>query len=112
MTRFRSAVVAFCVGACLAAGEAGGYRLVRDFFHPPPGLKLGAVSGVATDAADNLYVLHRGDPKRPLLVFDREGAFVRSFGDGLFTSTHGLRIDRVGNVCTTDNADHTVRVFS
>src|SRR6476659_495311 len=71
MTRFRSAVVALCVGACLAAGEAGGYRLVRDFFHPPPDLKLGAVSGVATDAADNLYVLHRGDPARPLLVFDK-----------------------------------------
>jgi DNA-binding beta-propeller fold protein YncE len=99
---------------CLAAAAADldGYHLARDFFHPPADLKLGAVSGVATDAADNLYVLHRGDPARPMLVFDKAGAFVRSFGDGLFTSTHGLRIDRAGNVWTTDNADHTVRVFS
>jgi DNA-binding beta-propeller fold protein YncE len=112
MTQLRRAWVLPCLFATLAATGAGGYRLVRDFFHPPAGLKLGAVSGVATDATGNLYVLHRGDPQRPLLVFDPSGAFVRSFGAGLFTSTHGLRIDPDGNVWTTDNANHTVIQFN
>jgi DNA-binding beta-propeller fold protein YncE len=112
MTPSRRAFVLPLLFASLAATDPGGYRLVRDFFHPPPGLKLGAVSGVATDAAGDLYVLHRGDPERPLLVFDKSGAFVRSFGAGLFTSTHGLRIDPDGNTWTTDNANHTVLKFS
>jgi DNA-binding beta-propeller fold protein YncE len=112
MTPSRRAFVLPLLFASLAATDPGGYRLVRDFFHPPPGLKLGAVSGVATDAAGDLYVLHRGDPERPLLVFDKSGAFVRSFGAGLFTSTHGLRIDPGGNVWTTDTANHSVLTFS
>src|SRR5215213_6502727 len=124
ITRISSAlVVALCAGvitAPVAAGEpAGGssgganpYRLVRNFINLPPGVKLGAVSGVATDARDNLYVFHRGDPARPILVFDSEGKFLRSFGERLFTSTHALRIDPDGNIWTTDNANHTVVKFS
>jgi DNA-binding beta-propeller fold protein YncE len=107
-------VMAFCVTALSGsarAEEASQYRLVRGFPHLPPGLKLGAVSGVAADAKDNVLVFHRGDARRPVLVFDRDGKFLRSFGEGLFTSTHGLRVDPDGNVWATDNANHTVVKF-
>jgi DNA-binding beta-propeller fold protein YncE len=66
------------------------------------------VSGVAIDAKDNVLVFHRGDPQRPILVLDHEGRLLRTFGEGLFASTHGLRVDPAGNVWTTDNANHTV----
>src|SRR3954447_7390056 len=84
--------------SCLAAPAQDGaaappYRVVRGFPQIPEGVKVGAVSGVATDADENLYVFHRGDPAKPILVFDKSGHFLRSFGDGLFISTHGLRID-------------------
>ncbi len=85
------------------------YRVDRGFFKPPQGLKLGAVSGVATDAKGNVLLFHRGP--RPILVFDAAGSFVRSFGDGLFDSAHGLRVDGEGHVWTTDSANHTVVKF-
>jgi len=101
----------FCVHSA-AGQDALPYRVVRHFPTLPPGLKLGAASGVATDADNNLYVFHRGDPARPVLVFDKSGAFLRSFGEGLFISTHGLRIDPQGNVWCTDSENHTVVKFS
>ena len=104
-------VLALGALALAAADERPAYRLVRGFPQLPEGLKLGAVSGVATDADDNLLLFHRGDPQRPVLVFDKNGRFLRSFGEGLFKSTHGLRVDPDGNVWATDNANHTVVKF-
>jgi hypothetical protein len=47
--------------------------------------------GVAIDSQDNVFVLTRGE--HPIVVFDREGNFLRTFGEGLFTNrTHGLYI--------------------
>ena len=108
----------FLAVACLALASAGyaadgpPYQLARGFPQLPSGQKLGAVSGVATDARGNVLVFHRGDAQRPVLVFDKSGALLRSFGAGLFTSTHGLLVDPDGNVWTTDNANHTVVKFS
>ena len=95
-----------------ARADESPYKLVPDFPQLPPGLKLGAASGVATDRAGNVLVFHRGDAQKPVLVFDRSGAFLRSFGGGLFSSTHGLRVDPDGNVWATDSANHTVVKFS
>ncbi|MDA1275741.1 MAG: hypothetical protein O2960_17110 [Verrucomicrobia bacterium] len=39
---------------------------------------------------------------------DKNGQYVRSFGDGLFTSAHGLRVDGDDNIWVTDNGNHTV----
>ncbi|MCE9532391.1 MAG: peptidyl-alpha-hydroxyglycine alpha-amidating lyase family protein [Planctomycetes bacterium] len=75
----------------------------------PAEIKLGPVSAVATDSNDNVYVFHRG--KNPILVFDRDGKFLRSWGDGLFTTPHGIRIDSANNVWTTDMASHQVLKF-
>ena len=108
---FVAALTLASLPAVAQDGAAPPYRLVRGFPSPPAGVKLGACSGVATDAGDNFYVFHRGDAARPILVFDRSGAFLRSFGDELFISTHGLRIDPDGNVWTTDSENHTVVKF-
>jgi DNA-binding beta-propeller fold protein YncE len=75
----------------------------------PAGLELGQVSAVATDAADRVYVFHRG--QRPILVFDRDGAFLRSWGDDQVKTAHGLRVDADGNVWVTDIGHHLVMKF-
>src|SRR4051794_33190251 len=85
------------------------YRPVAGWPQLPEGLKLGQVSGVATDSADRVYVFHRG--KRPILVFDRQGKFLRSWGDDQIKSAHGLRIDREDNVWVTDIGNHQVLKF-
>src|SRR5690606_18727507 len=79
----------------------------------PAGWKLGRVSGVASDAAGEVYVLHRGAEADPVLVFDREGAhMLRSWGRGMFTKPHGIRTDPEGNIWITDVGDHRVLKFS
>ncbi|MBV8846340.1 MAG: hypothetical protein JO307_26335, partial [Bryobacterales bacterium] len=40
------------------------------------------------------------------------GKFIRSFGEGLFTRSHGLRIDKEGNIWATDVGAHTVMKIS
>ena len=85
------------------------YRPVAGWPQLPVGVELGPVSAVATDAKDRVYVAHRG-PK-PVLVFDREGTFVRSWGDDHLKTPHGLRIDHDGNVWVTDIGNHCVLKF-
>ena len=74
---------------------------------------FGRVSAVATDSNDDVFVFHRGDVADPIIVFDSEGRYLRSFGRDIdFANEHGMRIDRYDNVWVTDNRDHTVMKFS
>ena len=78
----------------------------------PEGWSFGRVSAVATDSQGQVFVFHRGDVADPLVVFDAEGNYLRSFGRGMFENEHGLRIDRHDNVWVTDNGDHQVMKFT
>jgi len=86
------------------------YRLVPNWPTLPADLKLGGVAAVATDSTDRVYLFHRG--KSPILVFDRDGKYLRSWGEGLVKTSHGLRIDRENNIWTTDIAHHLVMKFN
>jgi DNA-binding beta-propeller fold protein YncE len=92
-------------------GAAGipDYRAVAGWPRLPDNVRLGPVSAVATDSSDRVYVFHRGP--HPVLVFDRGGTFLRSWGDGLVQTAHGLRIDRDDNVWVTDIGHHRVMKF-
>lgn len=100
-------------GAALMAPSADraeiGYRAVPDWPTLPEQVQLGPVAAVAADAADRIYFLQRA--KAPILVFDKDGKFLRSWGDGLVKTAHGLRIDRDGNVWITDIGSHLVMKF-
>lgn len=76
----------------------------------PADMTMGASASVAFDAKGHLWVLTRG--KQPLVEFDADGKFLRAFGEGLFARTHGLRIDRDGNIWVTDVGGHTVTKLS
>jgi DNA-binding beta-propeller fold protein YncE len=93
------------------AGRDGttSYRVVPGWPALPDGFRFGQVSAVATDSDDRVFVFHRGD--HPVVVFDRDGKFLRWWGDGLVKKAHGLRIDGEGNVWVTDIGDHLVRKF-
>src|SRR5438132_236224 len=93
---------------CLA-DQFPDYRPVAGWPQLPPTLELGPVSAVATDAKDRVYVAHRG-PK-PVLVFDHDGKFLRSWGDDHIKTVHGLRIDPAGNVWVADIGNHLVMKF-
>ena len=86
------------------------YKVVAGWPDSPGPIKLGQVSAVATDASDRVFVFHRGEP--PVVVYERDGKYLRSWGEGLVKKAHGLRIDREQNVWTTDVGHHVVRKFN
>ena len=76
------------------------------------GWALGMVSWVAADRNGLVYLLQRGDKADPVIVLDSTGKVVRSWGKGLYTTPHAIRIDPQGNVWTTDAASSMVYKFS
>ena len=79
----------------------------EDFGDLPEGWTYKEGTAVAVDSRDNVYVFNRGG--HPVIVFDNEGNFLRSWGEGIFTSPHGITIGPDDSVFCVDNADHTVR---
>lgn len=100
-------------GATAITGDKAGpeleFREVANWPTLPAGLKLGGISAVASDGRDNIYLLNRVKPF--VLVFDRDGKFLRSW-NGDFKTPHGLRIDADDNVWIADMANHLVQKFS
>jgi len=69
------------------------------------------VDGVATDSRNRVYLLTRGDAR--IIVYERDGTFVTSWGEDVFTPrTHGICIGPDDSVWTVDDGDHTVRKFT
>ena len=47
-----------------------------------------------------------------MIVFDRDGTFLRSWGEGLIRRAHGINIGPDGSIWLTDDLHHTIRQFS
>src|SRR5882672_5425543 len=83
------------------------YRVVENWARLPDGWNLTDVASVAVDSKDRVYVFNRG--AHPMVVLNRDGSFIKSWGEGLFSRAHGLHIDADDNLYCTDDGDHTVR---
>lgn len=86
------------------------FRPVADWENVPEGMVHRDVPGVAVGHEDEVYVFARGD--NAVIVYDRAGNFLRSWGADVFDNPHGIRVDSEGFVWCIDNGDHTVRKFS
>ena len=73
----------------------------------PEGWEYRDVAAVGVDSKDQVYVFSRGE--HPMIVFDREGNFLRSWGEDIFTRAHGLHIGPDDMLYCTDDGDHTLR---
>ena len=78
----------------------------------PEGWKFGRVSAVTTDPQGEVYVFQRGPKADPVVVFDAEGKYLRSWGRGFFGNPHGIRADKDGNIWCVDNGHHQVYKFT
>ena len=83
------------------------YRVVEDWAKLPDGWEFRDVAAVAVDSTDTVYVFNRGE--HPIMVFDREGNFLRSWGEDLFIRAHGIHVGPDDALYCTDDGDHTVR---
>src|SRR3954468_7399519 len=113
----RAALVLAITAAAFAAHPARAaspqhYRLVEHWAQFPAAVtQWAAATGVDVDAHDNIYVFHR-NTAMPIMAFDRRGRFLRSWGEGLFKTTHFLRVDRFGYVWITDRGNMQAFKFS
>jgi len=75
-------------------------------------------SAVAAGKDGTIYALHRpseANPPQdgdPIVVIDPKGKILRSFGKGMYTIPHGIKIDPAGNVWTIDSSTSMVLKFS
>ena len=85
------------------------YEVIENWATLPTGWTFGGVSAVATDSQDRVYAFQRKDP--PILVFDKNGTFLGSWGSSAFADPHGINIvDDV--IYVTDRNDHVALKFT
>ena len=79
---------------------------------PDSAWEIGYPSSVAMDKNGEIYVLQRGEKADPVLVLNREGRVLRSWGKGMFKIPHSIRIDPAGNIWTVDAASSLLFKFT
>ena len=99
------------MGAIIGNGDFR-YEALERWGDLPDGVRLVECPGVAVGAEDRVYVLTR-NPDHPVMVFEPDGRFVRSFGQGVFSDrTHGVLIGPDHSVYCADDGTHTITKFS
>lgn len=76
------------------------YEAVHDWGQLPARIKWGNTHGVVEDSQGNIYVHHTvhatSDSPDSMVVFDRQGKFIRSWGREFRGVAHGLHIRKEG----------------
>ncbi len=85
------------------------FELVEDWAKLPQGWVLGQ-TGIVTDSQDRVYLFNRSD--HPLIVLDRDGNFLTSWGGGVLDDAHGLYIDPEENIYLPVKNSHVVLKYS
>src|SRR2546428_7605736 len=87
------------------------YRAVMGWEQLPQGYAHPDVAAVAVDSTDRVYLFCRAE--HPVMVYERDGWFIGSWGEGLFSMrTHGITIGPDDSVYCVDDAGHSVRKFT
>ncbi|MFN8525837.1 MAG: peptidyl-alpha-hydroxyglycine alpha-amidating lyase family protein [Chloroflexota bacterium] len=86
------------------------YEVNHRWEQAPAGITHKDVSGVAVDSRDRVFIVTRHPDI--VVVYERDGTFIASWGAGVFGNTHGITIGPDDTVWITDNRDHCVRQLS
>ena len=76
----------------------------------PPGWAMPAAA-VFGDSQDRVYCFNR-DPDHPIIIFDREGNYVSSWGAGLFAFPHAIILDKDDNVWLVERNECQIMKFT
>jgi DNA-binding beta-propeller fold protein YncE len=76
----------------------------------PEGADWAAMPGVAVDANDNVYLFTRADP--PVQVYDRNGKYLRGWGQKSLKNAHHIKVDPEGHVWISDIGHHVVEKYT
>ncbi|MCS7207424.1 MAG: peptidyl-alpha-hydroxyglycine alpha-amidating lyase family protein [Dehalococcoidia bacterium] len=86
------------------------YRLVEGWAHLPRWWEMGEVADVAISPEGLVFVYCRG--AHPVLVLERDGRFVSSWGEGQFRNPHGLTFAPDGTLYLVDRDSHVVLQYT
>ena len=64
------------------------YEVAEGWGELPEGYEWGQIGAVNVDAHDRVHIFTRTD--HPLMIFDRDGHFEQSTGEGFIKDAHGL----------------------
>ena len=81
------------------------YEQVENWEKLPEGWVLGQTA-IVTDSHDRVYLFNRGE--HPLIVLDRDGNYLASWGEGVLTDAHGMFIDDDENLYLPVKNSHVV----
>ena len=81
------------------------YEQVESWEKLPDGWELGQTA-IVTDSHDRVYLFNRGE--HPLIVLDRDGNFLNSWGEGQLPDAHGMFIDGEENIYMPVKNSHVV----
>jgi DNA-binding beta-propeller fold protein YncE len=83
------------------------YELLDHWGKLPAGVSFNTAVAMSIDSKDRVFVYSRHDT-HPMMVFDRDGNLVTSWGEGWFSRAHGVFVGPDDNVYCADMGNHTV----
>ncbi len=86
------------------------YEINEDWAQLPVDWEMPAAA-VAGDSQDRVYCFNR-DPDHPVVIFDREGNYLSSWGAGIISFAHSILLDKEDNVWLVDRNHHQVMKFT
>ncbi|MDE0317490.1 MAG: peptidyl-alpha-hydroxyglycine alpha-amidating lyase family protein [Candidatus Poribacteria bacterium] len=86
------------------------YTVQENWWTLPDGWEFGWIPAVAVDSQDRVYVYSRSE--HPMVVFDRDGNFLTSWGDDILKDAHGIFIDADDNIYCVERETHVMRKFT
>lgn len=86
------------------------YTVQEDWWTLPDGYEFGWIPAVAVDSQDRVYVYSRSE--HPMIVFDRDGNFLTSWGDDILKDAHGIFIDAEDNIYCVERETHVMHKFT
>lgn len=79
---------------------------------PELGGRMGMISSIAADPSGTIYLLQRGANADPVVAVTRAGKVLRTWGKGLYTVPHAVKVDPNGDVWTTDSVSSVITKFT
>ncbi len=86
------------------------YKVQENWWKLPDGYEFGWIPAVAVDSQDRVYVYSRSE--HPMVVFDRDGNFLSSWGENILKDAHGIFIDTEDNIYCTERETHVIHKFT
>ena len=86
------------------------YEVDDDWAKLPAGWSMPAAA-VTVDSRDRVYCFNR-TPDHPVVVFDRDGNYLSSWGAGLFAFPHTIRVDENDNLWIVDRDHGQMMLFT